>query len=337
MNRRSILAILAILATTTTLWFPLVNAQTNAQTNGQPKEINFGFISTEASSNLKSAWQPLLEDLSKATGIKVNAFFASDYAGIIEGMRFNKVQVAWMGNKSAMEAVDRASGEVFAKIVGTDGTEGYYSLLVVHKDSPIKSVDDMLKNGRNLNFGIGDPNSTSGFLVPMYYVFALNKIEPKTHFKTVRSANHETNLLAVVMKQVDVATNNTENLERFGTRFPDKVADVRVIWKSPLIANDPLVWRKDLPEDVKTRVKNFLTAYGTGAEAEREKEILKKLTTAGFKPSDNRQLIPIRQLELYREKVKLEGDTAMNDAEKKAKLDEINRKLAELATQVAAR
>lgn len=301
------------------------------------KEINFGIISTESSSNLKQNWQPLLDDMQKRTGIKINAFFASDYAGIIEAQRFNKVQVAWYGNKSAMEAVDRANGEVFAQMVAPDGGQGYHSLLVVHKDSPIRSLEDMLRNGKTLNFGIGDPNSTSGFLVPMYYVFALNKADPKTLFKTVRSANHETNLLAVVNKQVDVATNNNENLERFGSRFPDRAGDVRVIWKSPLIPNDPLVWRKDLPDDVKARVKTFFTTYGTGPEAEREREVLKKLTTSSFKASDNRQLIPMRQLELYRDKVRLESDTAMNPAERKAKLDEVNRKLAELSTQVAAK
>ncbi|MDO8264099.1 MAG: PhnD/SsuA/transferrin family substrate-binding protein, partial [Gallionella sp.] len=75
------------------------------------KEINFGIISTESSQNLKSDWQPILDGMAKKTGMKVNAFFASDYAGIIEGMRFNKVHVAWFGNKSAMEAVDRAGGE----------------------------------------------------------------------------------------------------------------------------------------------------------------------------------------------------------------------------------
>ncbi|MBV8109987.1 MAG: PhnD/SsuA/transferrin family substrate-binding protein, partial [Hyphomicrobiales bacterium] len=75
-------------------------------------EINFGVISTEASMNQKKNWEPFLEAMSKATGFKVNGFYATDYAGVIEAMRFNKIQVAWYGNKSGMEAVDRASGEV---------------------------------------------------------------------------------------------------------------------------------------------------------------------------------------------------------------------------------
>ena len=58
--------------------------------------------------------------MAEETGLKVNAFFASDYAGVIEGMRFGKVQVAWYGNKSAMEAVDRANGEIFAQSVAVE-------------------------------------------------------------------------------------------------------------------------------------------------------------------------------------------------------------------------
>ena len=79
-------------------------------TSAMAQDINFGFISTESSQNLKSDWQPLIDDMEKQTGLKVKAFFATDYAGIIEAMRFNKVQLAWMGNKSAMEAVDRSNG-----------------------------------------------------------------------------------------------------------------------------------------------------------------------------------------------------------------------------------
>ena len=118
--------------------------------------------------------------MEKQTGLKVKAFFAPDYAGIIEGMRFNKVQIAWMGNKSAMEAVDRSNGEVFAQMVNADGTQGYYSHLIVHKDSPLNNLNDMFSNAKNLSFGNGDPNSTSGFLVPGFYVFAQNKVDAKS-------------------------------------------------------------------------------------------------------------------------------------------------------------
>lgn len=298
-------------------------------TSAFAQEINFGFISTEASQNIKSDWQPLIDDMEKQTGLKVKAFFASDYAGIIEGMRFNKVQLAWMGNKSAMEAVDRSNGEVFAQMVNADGTQGYYSHLIVHKDSPYKTVDDILKNGKSLSFGNGDPNSTSGFLVPGFYVFAQNKVDPKTLFKVVRNANHETNALAVANKQVDVATNNSENLEKIQQRYPEKFNEIKVIWTSPLIALDPLVINKGLPEATKTKIKNFF--YNYAKVDPREKEVVMKISKlSGFKASTNDQLKPIRQLDLFSKRNKVEADTTLSDAEKKSKLAELDQQLAAL-------
>ena len=59
------------------------------------KELNFGIIATEKAGALRQMWEPFLDDMSKAVGVKVNGFYATDYAGIIEAQRFNKVQIAW--------------------------------------------------------------------------------------------------------------------------------------------------------------------------------------------------------------------------------------------------
>ena len=293
------------------------------------KELNFGIIATEKAGAMKQMWEPFIEDITKAVGIKVNGFYATDYAGIIEAQRFNKVQIAWYGNKAAIDAVDRANGEVFAQFVDLDGTPGYYSYLITHKDSSIKTLDQVLKNGKEYSFGIGDPSSTSGTLVPSYYVFTLNNLEPKTHFKVMRSSNHEGNFLAVLNKQVDVATSNSEMTEKMREKSPEKLEQIRILWTSPLIPRDPFVWRKDLPSDVKKKVQDFVTGYGKN---EREKEILKNMyRLAGFKVSTDAQLIPIRQLELFKDRKKFEADENMSAAEKKVKLDEIDGKLAALA------
>jgi len=293
------------------------------------QDINFGIISTEATQNLKADWQPLIDDMAKQTGLKITAFFAPDYAGVIEGMRFNKVQMAWLGNKSAMEAVDRANAEVFAQMVNADGTQGYYSHLIVHKDSPLKSLEDVLKNGKSLAFGNGDPNSTSGFLVPGYYVFAKNKIDAKSFFKVTRSANHETNALAVANKQVDIATNNSENLEKLKDRQAEKYANIRVVWTSPLIPLDPMVMSKNVPTEAKEKIKNFF--YNYAKTDPREKEIVMKISKlSGFKPSTNDQLLPIRQLDIFSKRNKVEADTLLSEAEKTAKLAEFDKQLAAL-------
>ncbi len=298
------------------------------------KELNFGIISTESSQNLKESWDPFLVDMEKKLGVPVKAFFAPDYAGIIQAMRFGKVDVAWYGNKSAMEAVDRANGEVFVQTVAADGSPGYWSVLITHKDNDkLNDLDDVLKNAKDLTFGNGDPNSTSGFLVPSYYVFAVNNVDAKQAFKRMVTANHETTALAVANKQVDVATNNTESLERIRDAQPEKADQLKVVWKSPLIPADPIVWRKDLADADKKEIKDFFLTYGTSDEA--EKQVLAGLQWAPFRESSDRQLLPIRQLELFRTKTQLVADTTVSEDEKKAKIAEIDAKLADLEKQMA--
>ena len=291
------------------------------------QEINFGIIATDAAAAQRERWEPLFRDMEKKTGLTIKSFYAPDYAGVIEAMRFNKVQVAWFGNKSAMEAVDRANGEVFAQVMYADGTFGYNGLLITHKDSPYQTLDDVFKNGKNINFGIGDPNSTSGFLVPTYYVFAKNKVDYRTAFKTIRNASHGANIQAVLAKQVDVATNNTEDLGKLEATKPELAQQIRVIWKSPLIPSDPFVWRKDLDPAVKAKIKGFVLGYAKTDPA--EKAVLKNIYNyGGFRESSNDQLIPIRQLELFRDRSKVEADDKLTADERAKLLAEIDRKLA---------
>lgn len=293
--------------------------------------LNFGIISTESSQNLKTVWDPFLKDMEKKTGLEIKAFFASDYAGIIEGMRFGKVDLCWIGNKGAISCVDRADGSIFAQTVAADGSMGYYSLMIAHKDCKIKTLEDMFAQAKDLNFGNGDPNSTSGYLVPSYYVFAQNNVDPKQAFKRMLSSSHEANALSVANKQVDVATFNTEGMDRLKLTHPDKAEKLRVIWKSPLIPSDPLVWRNSLSSETKQKIDDFIFSYGvTGDNVAAEKAVLEGLAWAPFRRSNNDQLIPLRQLELFKEKSKLEANTDISAAEKAERIAKIDAALEAL-------
>ncbi|NQV48811.1 MAG: phosphonate ABC transporter substrate-binding protein [Rhodospirillaceae bacterium] len=302
---------------------------------GDPNEINFGIISTESTSNLREAWEPFLKDMEKALRMKVKPFFASDYAGIIEAMRFGKVHVAWFGNKSAMEAVDRAGAEVFVQEIKANGTQGYYSHILTHVDNKdINSLKDLFaKCNKTLSFGIGDPNSTSGFLVPSYYVFAQNSVDPKSCFKSVRNANHETNLMAVAHKQVHAAANNSEQVARSKKKAPQAAQNIKIIWTSPLIPADPITYRRDLSKGMKAKIKAFFLGYGRlGPDVEKETAILNNLGSGGggYTDSSNAQLYPIRQLALFKKKLSLLKDKRLDPETRAKRLNDINNKLAEL-------
>lgn len=216
-----------------TSMFSLSTLLSPAHAEEQEKALNFGIISTESQQNLKPQWTPFLQDMEKKLGVKVNAFFAPDYAGIIQEC----ASIKWISPGTATCRQWKrwiAPTAVFAQTVAADGSPGYWSVLIVNKDSPINNLNDLLAKRKDLTFGNGDPNSTSGFLVPGYYVFAKNNISA-SDFKRTVNAGHETNALAVANKQVDVATNNTENLDKLKTSAPEKLKELKVIWKSPLI------------------------------------------------------------------------------------------------------
>lgn len=305
-----------------------------------PKEINFGILSTESSSAQREKWGPLLKALEESLDMPVKPFFAADYAGVIEAMRFDKVDIAWYGNKSAMVAVDRAGAEIFAQTTKGNGGQGYHSVMVTHKDSGL-TYEDVMKCGKTLNFGLGDPNSTSGFLVPSTFVFAKEGVSPKECFKTVRNANHETNLISVATKQVDAAVaSSTGMYSRLKKSKPELFAELKEIWRSPLIASDPMAWRPELNEGLKSRIMHFFMTYGrhgTDAEVAKAREILAMIDMGPLVPSSNAQLWPFYEMDQIRQRMSIEGDKTFSEAEKTEKIAMIDEKIAEIRRAAAAR
>ena len=218
--------------------------------------------------------------MEKQTGLKVNAFFASDYAGIIEGMRFNKVQVAWM----RQQVGDGGGGPRQRRGVRAGGQRRRHAGLLLAPDrrtrtARCKTLDDVLKNGKILSFGIGDPNSTSGFLVPGYYVFAQNKIEPKTAFKIVRARqprNQRCWRWPTSRSMWPPTTARTLDKLR-GPPAREVAAKLRVIWT---LAADPArpAGLAQGPGRTRPRRRSRTSCWHYGkADAAREKDVLKKL------------------------------------------------------------
>lgn len=267
------------------------------------KTLTFSIISTERAATQMEEWSPFLKDMEKATGLEVKPFFGSNYSAMVEAMRFKQTDMGWFTNLSGLEAVRRSGGQVFARTSKPNGgVDGYQSVIIVKKGSGV-TLAKLLKCDKSLDFGMGDPKSTSGTLAPMTYLFAPRNIEPAKCFKTVRSANHETNLYAVGNGVLPASTNNTQSIERMQmltTPMAKKtLGNIEVIWRSPTIPEDPMVWRADLDPTVKAKVAKFMFSYGVGesAEAKRQRAVLERIQTGPFKRADNSHLIPVREME----------------------------------------
>ena len=122
----------------------------------------------------------------------------------------------------------------------------------------------------------------------------------------------------------------SEAMGRLTITQPAKAQELRVVWKSPLIPGDPLVWRKNLDQTTKDKIKSFVLSYGKGANAEAEMKVLNSLQWSGFIPSSDRQLDSVRVLEYFRQKSKIQ-DSDMPADEKKAKIAEIDAAMKKLS------
>ncbi len=270
---------------------------TQTAAGGAPKELVFSILSAENQASMGPLWQPLLDDMSSQIGVKVKPFFATNYTSLIEAMRFQQVQLGWFSALPALEAIERANGQVLGRVVDAGGDATYKSVLIVKKGSGV-TLDKVLACDRTLDFGIGDTQSTSGTLAPMAYLFTPRGIDPARCFKTVRSASHQANEFAVVNDLVDVATNNSVGLIFFARQNPKAAETVETIWSSPPLPESSIVVRSDLDPALKEKIRQFFLTYGTGADAvaEKQREVLKGLAYGGFRPADNSYLDPIREM-----------------------------------------
>jgi phosphonate transport system substrate-binding protein len=260
-------------------------------------EITFSILSAEKAQTMRVVWDPIIEDMSKQTGLKVTAFYAPNYTALIEAMRFNRVQAGWFSNFPGLEASRRANAEVFAHSNYFDGHK-YTSNIIVPADSKLTTAD-ILKCNKKLNFGMGDVQSTSGTLAPLVYFFLPAGKDPNDCFKTVRSASHQANVEAVAAGVLDAATNNSTAMLELADRDPEKLKKIKVIWNSPGLPDDVIMYRKDLDPATKEKLRAFFLTYGTGEgpEAERQRKVLRAWQWGAFSADDNSHFVTIRLME----------------------------------------
>ncbi|HSF32829.1 MAG TPA: phosphonate ABC transporter substrate-binding protein [Candidatus Tectomicrobia bacterium] len=244
---------------------------TSAADPDWPKELVFALLSTESAPEVGRRWTPILEQLGKDLGIPMKQVASTDYRGSIEALRFNKAQIGQLGPKAYVEASNNnyANVEPVVQLQHANGSLGYRSCLIVHTDSDLFNPEDVAGK----TFAFNDPNSTSGYLVPMTFFLTEMVIEPKEYFsKLTFSGSHEASILAVANKKVDVASTNLPDIQQMTREGKIPRGAVRVIWVSKLIPNDPIVVRKDLPASLKQAIQQSLTtmkapnaaAFGAG-------------------------------------------------------------------------
>jgi phosphonate transport system substrate-binding protein len=265
-QRRTLMAGLAAGATTAA-----IGAAQAQSWKAKYPELVLAVVPAENASGVTDRWGPFIDYLTRQLGTKVTLRIANDYAAVIEGQRSGNVHIGSYGPASFARArLLKVKTDAFVIEVNSDGTKGYYSVFYVLANSPYKTIQDL--KGKNL--GLVDPNSTSGYNMPLYTLNKMHITADKFFGKVQVTGSHENAVVALVDGTVDTAANwwnapDDSNLTRMLDKKMLKTKDgklmtkddFRIILKSDLIINSPVAMLSDLPPDLKAAIKTaFLDA-----------------------------------------------------------------------------
>ena len=235
-----------------------------AQSCEDPKVLKFSIIPTQESIRELTLYKPVLDLLAKNTGKKIEFYMPTSYSSVVEALMGKWVDVAVLGPESYVIAHNKdASIEVFAtyykKALGVqEAAPGYRSMLITKKGSKFTTVDS-LKGSVML---LVDPASTSGALIPdTVFVEQVTHVPNKQYFSRVAfSGGHDLSTLAVADGKADAAFVASHRFMNTIQTGKVKLDDFNILWKSPLLPQDPFVYRGTLCPQLKEQIGNtFLT------------------------------------------------------------------------------
>ena len=234
------------------------------------KEFRIGILGGENEAYRLRNFQCMEAHLKDTLGVeKVSFFPAADYDGVIQGLLGGTLDYAELGASGyAKIYLENAEAvEPILTTVQTDGSTGYHSIMVARKDSGITKIEDL--KGKKLGFA--DPDSTSGYLVPLVTLPEAIGGPVKEFFgETGFGGGHENLVLEVVKGTFDAGTTwgsgvgefkdgyTSGNLRKMVDKGILDMNDLVELWKSPLIPNGPIVVRSSMNDDMKTKFKQFM-------------------------------------------------------------------------------
>ncbi len=235
-----------------------------------PTSITFGAVPAENASSLEADFDTTISILQDELGIEIEFFQATDYAGVIEGMIADRIDVAQFGGFSYVIATSNGADVSVAGVM-TDGPDiepGYRSYALTQADNDeINSIEDFA--GKNICFV--DPGSTSGFLFPSEGLLAadIDPSETSTDINPTFAGGHDASAISVANGDCDagfaydsmVTTQLIETGDVAGVidTIEDETvneadAELKIVWKSQTISGAPMAISNALPD-------SFVEAY----------------------------------------------------------------------------
>jgi phosphonate transport system substrate-binding protein len=203
----------------------------------------------------KRAYEPFFKHVAEKLGRDYELVVTTDWAGIAIALANKQVDIAWMGPWGYVLANSESGAQAIAT-VKYNGKPTYHSIIVARPGTVINKWPD---DAKGLRMSFADAGSTSGWLIPTHW-FKTQNIDPKSFFLYRDGASHAAQVLSVVNEQTDLATDFDRNLNVIIDRGAIKPDQIKVVWRSEPLPNDPIVARADLDPAIIKKVQDIVLA-----------------------------------------------------------------------------
>ena len=234
--------------------FSIVGCTAKKETKkSENKVIKMGFVPLKNSEKLVEDLKPISDYLSERLGVKVEAFTASNYIGVVEGIGSGSVDFGIIPPFSALLAQKQSNAKPILTSKGKTGKPGYTAELYVRKDSGIKSLQDV--KGKKVAFV--DPSSSSGYIYPgaMLVEAGLN-LDKDISYQF--SGGHDKSLQLLLNKDVDVIATFDGVEDRYAKDFPQAKNEIQKLATSEMIPGVMVTASSKMDKELQEKLEKAL-------------------------------------------------------------------------------
>lgn len=251
----------------------------------------FTAIPDEDESKLQERFGPMSEYLSNALGVAVRYVPVKSYAAAVSAFRNNQVQLAWFGALSGVQA--RAEVPDSQALAQGHEDQTFWTYLIAHKSAGLEANEVIDERMRGMTLTFGSKSSTSGRLIPEFYLTERFGEAPDKVFERVGySGNHSRTLRLVESGSYALGAINYAVWDRELAAGNIDTDAVQVIWKTPAYPNYQWSVRGDVDKRFGSgfteKVKSALLAMD-------DQKLLKAFARSAFVPAQNSDYEPIKR------------------------------------------
>lgn len=262
-------------------------AGTAAAQTATPGVLRVTAIPDESPTELARKFAPLGKYLEGKLGMKVEWTPVTDYAAAVETVVNRKIDLAWFGGFTFVQASVRSNGKVIP-LVQREEDERFRSVFITDAQSGIAKLEDL--KGRTLSFG--SASSTSGHLMPRSFLLAA-KVNPDADLKRVSfSGAHDATIAAVASGKVDAGALNISVWEKFVADKKVDTSQVKVFFTTPAYYDYNWTVHADMPAELRNKIQQAFLALDPATPE--GKEILGLQRATRFIPTKPENYVGIK-------------------------------------------